>query len=101
MEKDKDILNPIVYKREGKGTWWKMDLRLALSFIITTLQTQVIIQTTQEQYKTIFNLYKDGGLRCIISRIFVNEFYINRLEIGYLIKVAKQVYNNEIVFLCY
>jgi hypothetical protein len=37
IEKDKNILNPIVCGREGKGTWWKMDLKLALYLIITTL----------------------------------------------------------------
>ena len=94
MEKDKDIFNPIVCGGEGKGTWWKMDLRLALYLIITTLQTQATTQTAQEQYKTIFNFYKNISPRCIISGIFADEFYINRLEIGYLIKVAKQVYND-------
>ena len=37
MDKDKDILKPIKYKREGKVVWWKIDLRLALYLIITTL----------------------------------------------------------------
>jgi len=37
MDKDKDILKPIKYKREGNIVWWKMDLRLALYLIITTL----------------------------------------------------------------
>ena len=34
----------------------------------------------------------------IISGIFADKFYINRLETGYLIKMAKEVYNNQTVF---
>jgi hypothetical protein len=37
MDKDKDILKPIKCEEEGKEVWWKMDLRLALYLIITTL----------------------------------------------------------------
>ena len=71
-----------------------MDLRLALYLIITTSQTQATTWTAQEQYKTIFNLYKNAGPYCIINRIFADKFYMDRLETDYLIKVAKQVYNN-------
>ena len=74
---------------EGKKVQWKMDLRSALYLIITTSQTWATTWTAQEQYKTIFNLHGDGGPRYIISGILVDEFYIDRLEIGYLIKIAK------------
>ena len=39
IDKDKDILKPIKYKKEGKKVWWKIDLRSALNFIIITSQT--------------------------------------------------------------
>ena len=89
IDKNKDILKPIKYKREGKLVWWKIDLRLALYLIIITLQTQVITWTAQKQYKTIFNLYRDDGPYYIISGILISKFYIDRLEIGYLIKIVK------------
>ena len=37
INKDKDIFKPIKYKGEDKEVWWKIDLRLALYLIITTL----------------------------------------------------------------
>ena len=37
IDKDKDILKPIKYEEEGKEAQQKMDLRLALYLIITTL----------------------------------------------------------------
>ena len=94
IKEDKSILYSIKYKTEGKGVQWNIDLKLALYFIIIALQTWAITWTALEQHKTIFNLYKNSGLYCIISKIFINEFYTDRFKTGYLIKIAKQVYNN-------
>ena len=94
IKEDKSILHSIKYKTEGKGVWWNIDLKSALYFIITTSQTWATTQTTPEQHRTIFNLHENGGPHCIISKILVNKFHTDKLKTNYLIKIAKQVYND-------
>ena len=71
-----------------------MNPKLVSYFIIMTSQTWATTWTALKQNKTIFNLHKDSSPHCIINKILVNKFYTDRLETGYLIKIAKQVYNN-------
>jgi SNF2-related domain len=95
-DEDKDILEPIKCERDGK-VWWKMDPRSASYLIITTSQTWATTWTAQEQHKTIFNIYRDDGPRCIVSGILADEFHTDRLETGYLMKIVKRVYNDQTV----
>ena len=59
-----------------------------------TSQIWATTWTALEQHRTIFNFHKNGGFCCIVNKILVNEFYMDRLKINYLMKIAKQMYND-------